>query len=97
MYQHRKITAFPCESLKHQICLVFTAFAILIMGTSGVGAQEQRPLQPQPIPNQFGNGFGAGGGYRESSGAASGCYSRSPLGACVSALPVCAQAVAYLE
>ena len=61
MYQHRKITAFPCESLKHQICLVFTAFAILIMGTSGVGAQEQRPLQPQPIPNQFGNGFGAGG------------------------------------
>ena len=39
-----------------------------------------------------GGGGGAGGGYRESSGAASGCYSRSPLGACVSALPVCAQA-----
>jgi hypothetical protein len=37
-----------------------------------------------------GGGAGAGG-YRESSGAASGCYSRSPLGACVSALPVTAQ------
>ena len=35
-------------------------------------------------------GGGGAGGYRESSGAASGCYSRSPLGACVSALPVTA-------
>jgi len=36
-------------------------------------------------------GAGAGaGGYRESSGAASGCYTASPLGACVSALPVTA-------
>jgi hypothetical protein len=35
------------------------------------------------------NGGGGGaGGYRESSGAASGCYTVSPLGACVSALPV---------
>ncbi|WP_290944049.1 glycine-rich domain-containing protein [Hyphomonas sp.] len=33
-------------------------------------------------------GGGGGGGYRESSGSASGCYTRSPLGACVSALPV---------
>ena len=31
---------------------------------------------------------GGAGGYRESSGAASGCYTASPLGACVSALPV---------
>jgi len=36
-------------------------------------------------------GGGGAGGYRESSGAASGCYTRSPLGACVSALPVSAQ------
>jgi len=35
-------------------------------------------------------GGGAAGGYRESSGAASGCYSRSPLGSGVSALPVTA-------
>jgi len=35
-------------------------------------------------------GAGGGGGYRESSGAASGCYTVSPLGACVSALPVSA-------
>ena len=38
-----------------------------------------------------GCGGGGAGGYRESSGAASGCYARSPLGACVSALPVTAQ------
>ena len=38
-----------------------------------------------------GGGAGGAGGYRESSGAASGCYSVSPLGACVSALPVSAQ------
>jgi hypothetical protein len=37
-----------------------------------------------------GCGGGGAGGYRESSGAASGCYSASPLGACVSALPVSA-------
>jgi hypothetical protein len=36
-------------------------------------------------------GGGGGGGYRESSGAASGSYSASPLGACVSALPVSVQ------
>ena len=34
----------------------------------------------------WGGAGGGAGGYRESSGAASGCYSRSPLGACVSAL-----------
>ena len=33
---------------------------------------------------------GGAGGYRESSGAASGCYTVSPLGACVPALPVSA-------
>ena len=35
-------------------------------------------------------GGGGAGGFRESSGAASGCYTASPLGACVSALPVSA-------
>jgi len=39
-------------------------------------------------PNQRGAGGGGAGGYRESSGAASGCYTASPLGAGVSALPV---------
>ena len=38
-----------------------------------------------------GGAGGGAGGYRESSGAASGCYTRSPLGACVSALPVAVQ------
>jgi hypothetical protein len=40
--------------------LVLTTLAILIMTASATQAQ-QRPIQPQPIPNQFGNGFGAGG------------------------------------
>ena len=35
---------------------------------------------------------GAGGGYRESSGTSSGCYSVSPLGSGVSALPISVQA-----
>ena len=40
-------------------------------------------------PNGFDSAGGGGaGGFRESSGAASGCYTASPLGACVSALPV---------
>ena len=37
--------------------------------------------------SEHGGGGGAGG-FRESSGVASGCYTASPLGACVSALPV---------
>jgi hypothetical protein len=37
-----------------------------------------------------GAGGGGAGGYRESSGTASGCYTVSPLGACVAALPVSA-------
>jgi hypothetical protein len=37
-----------------------------------------------------GGGGGGAGGYRESSGAASGCYTVSPLGCSVSALPVAA-------
>ena len=36
-------------------------------------------------------GGGGAGGFRESSGAASGCYTASPLGACVSALPLSVQ------
>jgi len=38
--------------------------------------------------NYGARGGGGAGGYRESSGAASGCYTASPLGAGVSALPV---------
>jgi hypothetical protein len=41
--------------------------------------------------NQGSNGGGGAGGFRESSGVASGCYSASPLGAGVSALPVSVQ------
>ena len=41
--------------------------------------------------NAFAGGGGGAGGYRESSGGASGCYTRSPLGACVAALPVSVQ------
>ena len=50
----------------------------LVVAGGGGGAQSR-------------GGGGGAGGFRESSGAASGCYSASPLGACVSALPVTAQ------
>ena len=43
------------------------------------------------VNNNCGPGGGGAGGFRESSGAASGCYTASPLGACVSALPVSIQ------
>jgi len=50
---------------------------LVVAGGGGAGATQ--------------SGGGGGGGYRESSGAASGCYTASPLGACVSALPVSVQ------
>jgi hypothetical protein len=55
-----------------------TAVDYLVVAGGGSGGQNH------------GGGAGAGG-YRESSGAASGCYSVSPLGSGVSALPVSAQ------
>ena len=55
----------------------------LVIGGGGGGGGNG------PGPNNSdGGGGGGAGGYRESSGAASGCYSISPRGACVSALPV---------
>ena len=57
---------------------------LVVGGGGGGGMKISGPY------NENGGGAGAGG-YRESSGAASGCYSRSPLGACVSALPVSVQ------
>ena len=55
-----------------------TTVDYLVIGGGGGGGTPQ-------------GGGGGAGGYRESSGAASGCYTRSPLGACVSALPVISQ------
>jgi hypothetical protein len=55
---------------------------LVVAGGGGGGASS-------PAQGSGGAGGGAGG-YRESSGAASGCYSVSPLGASVSALPVTA-------
>jgi hypothetical protein len=57
-------------------------YLVVAGGSGGAGAYA-------PANNSTGGGGGAGG-YRESSGAASGCYTVSPLGACVSALPVSA-------
>ena len=57
----------------------------LVVAGGGAGANKTSPQGS----GEAGGGGGAGG-YRESSGAASGCYTRSPLGACVPALPVSA-------
>jgi len=56
---------------------------LVVAGGGGGGATQN-------AGNNRAGGAGAGG-YRESSGAASGCYSASPLGSGVSALPVSAQ------
>ena len=55
----------------------------LVIAGGGGGAAGNSPAH--------GGGGGGAGGYRESSGAASGCYTASPLGSGVSALPVSAQ------
>ena len=58
------------------------------MVTAGGGGSPEST----PAPDySYANGGGGAGGFRESSGAASGCYTASPLGACVSALPVSVQ------
>ena len=57
-------------------------YLVVAGGASGANLEDAN--------NNTGGGGGAGG-YRESSGAASGCYTASPLGACVSALPVAVQ------
>jgi hypothetical protein len=43
-----------------------------------------------PTPGAGGAGGGGAGGFRESGGTASGCYTTSPLGTCVSGLPLSA-------
>jgi len=58
---------------------------MVVAGGGGGGAG------PNSTPQARHAGAGGGGGFRESSGTASGCYTTSPLGACVSALPVSAQ------
>jgi len=55
----------------------------LVIAGGGAGGADG----PQPVHSAG----GGAGGYRESSGAASGCYTASPLGAGVSALPVSVQ------
>ena len=57
-------------------------YMVVAGGGSGGGSFPGAPVND--------SGAGGAGGYRESSGAASGCYTRSPLGACVSGLAVTA-------
>ena len=56
----------------------------LVVGGAGAGGGNN------PSAYADGSGGGGAGGVRMSSGVASGCYAASPLGACVSALPVTA-------
>ena len=64
---------------------------LVVAGAGGGGMGGNSASLPNPSDLRDGGGGGGAGGYRESSGAASGCYTRSPLGACVSALPVSVQ------
>ena len=57
----------------------------LVVAGAGAGGGNN------PSAYADGSGGGGAGGARMSGGTASGCYAASPLGACVSALPVSAQ------
>jgi len=57
----------------------------LVVAGGGAGSSQST------LNSNYLTGGGGAGGYRESSGAASGGYTRSPLGACVAALAVPAQ------
>ncbi len=61
-------------------------YLVVAGGGSGSNAPPSGPAGPV-----FLTGGGGAGGYRESAGTASGSYTRSPLGACVAALPVSVQ------
>ena len=63
-------------------------FCVSQIGDDGAGGPSS--VDYLVVAGGGGTGYGGGGagGYRESSGAASGCYTISPLGACVAALPV---------
>jgi hypothetical protein len=63
-----------CVSAANVPANAYVDYMVVAGGASGGGGNR--------------GGGGGAGGYRESSGVASGCYSVSPLGACVSALPV---------
>jgi hypothetical protein len=78
-----------CVSSAGNACGSNTVDYLIVAGAGGGGMGGNAASLPSPDKTDGGGGGGAGG-YRESSGAASGCYTRSPLGACVAALPVAA-------
>ena len=66
MYQLRKIRLALYVSSKRLMVAISLFAAMLIALGQPLNGQEQNPGQPvpnfvQPVPNQFGNGFGAGG------------------------------------
>ena len=64
---------------------------LVVAGAGGGGMGGNAASLPNPGCQKDGGGGGGAGGYRESPGAASGCYSVSPLGASpAAALPVAA-------
>ncbi len=72
----------------------FTGDGCFVVSQAGAGAGPSN-VDYLVVAGGGGGGGGLGGGggaggHRESSGAASGCYTVSPLGACVAALPVTA-------
>jgi hypothetical protein len=84
------ITTAPCGDFKIHTFTGPGTFTVCSVGNP-IGSSTVDYLVIAGGGGAGGGGGGGAGGYRESSGAASGCYPRSPLGACVSALPVSAQ------
>jgi hypothetical protein len=93
------ITTTPCGNFKVHTFTGPGTFTVSCAGNSG-GSNSVDYLVvagggggggSNCAPSDSEGGGGGAGGYRESSGTASGCYSASPLGSGVSALPVSAQ------
>jgi hypothetical protein len=79
----------PCGDYKIHTFTADGCFSVTNAGTpAGSTTVDYLVVAGGGGSGKYYGGGGGGGGYRESSGVASGCYSVSPLGACVSALPV---------
>ena len=86
-WQTNNVTVAPngtdkIGSLNENAVLNTVDYLVTAGGGGGGGSHDN--------PDNRAGGAGGAGGFRESSGAASGCYTASPLGSGVSALPVSA-------
>ena len=85
------ITCSPCGDYKIHTFTGPGTFTVCSVGNAaGSNTVDYLVVAGGGSGGTWGSGGGGAGGFRESGGTASGCYTTSPLGSCVSALPVTA-------